>query len=181
MAYDYYNNSTKIKNNYIKNNKLGSINAECYIKQTANRQNIDPSLAETRELRKTAENDDLEIEQTLTQIILEGLVAEKNLSLQTIAGKAKRLDQENKLKIFLFGPNYKKIKTIKEELGKLSEIKSRLREAALRFEKIGSVEDQQKILAEIARIENEISAQGAKVSEKENIFSLFGWIFKFQY
>ncbi len=179
--YEYFNKSIKLADNVIAGNgSLEPADPLFRIKQTEiSKENV-MNAAEIKEIEKMTETNPEE-EQSYAKILLEGLTTEKQLSDEAISSNSEYLKKENKLKILLFGPNYKRIKTIKNKLEKLSKIKIQLEETAQKFEKIGSEEDKKQLAEEISKIENTISLQSAAVSEQEKAFSLFGWLFKLRY
>jgi len=178
--YEYFSKSISLNGNIIKGNELASIDSFCQIKQIGLQKENVLSMAEIKEIEKLAETNPEE-EQPYSKIILESLIAKKQLSDIIIDSDSRKLARENKVKVFFFGPNYKKIKIIKNEIKRLSDLKKQLEEAAQKFEKIGSVEDKRQAAEEIGKIENTINIQGSAVSEREKLFSLFGWLFKLWY
>lgn len=104
------------------------------------------------------------------------IAREQNQSQETIKEKMLEIKQRSKIKTFFFGPDYKKINTIKEELKKNEEKIKKIKDVA---EIINEGIDAEIVNEKITIIESAKAELEEEIEKEEKGFSVFGWVNRF--
>jgi parallel beta-helix repeat protein len=188
----YYNESLKLNENKIENNKKKSISGSCKIieavsdEEEKTNQTVESAAAQAEpEVQKTEEE---KMEDESAAILLEkerhldnlkeALSFEHNNIVSKFNQASSSLEKRSKIKIFFFGNNLEEIKKARMSIQEMKEEKASL-EGAIR--QLGDEEisnSKNEALSLISKIDDEISAAEKYILEQEKKFSLFGWVFK---
>lgn len=189
---DYWNNSIEVTENNIERNKLKSISSSCKIieaiteeeekknqtiegdvtKEEANQENYDEEINKNEELSLISEK----------EIILNNLLNEisisHEISTEKIKGEIEKIKKESKIKVFFFGISYKKIKSVKILLEKIREDKLLLEKSISEIGDESPSNSTKDAIEKKEEIERILNSSELFLQEKENKFSLFGWILR---
>lgn len=124
----------------------------------------------TQRLIAAAENIDSEIGQQIRQIAQE----QERVSEETAAA-IETAQNENGFKMFFFGPNYSNLKQLQSQTQTSRE---QLQELQNLLENIDKEEIRQEVQDQITLLKSEQEEIENLITEKEQAFSLFGWLAK---
>ena len=98
--------------------------------------------------------------------------AENNSQLQD---SKKQIEKRNKMEVFIYGPNFKALKIISELENQSNEMLNKLNSIA---EKIDNIEIQSSIKQQASILKKDNQGLRKYIDDKEDVFSLFGWLIK---
>jgi parallel beta-helix repeat protein len=193
----YYSKSITLTDNKIEQNKRKAISGTCKIAEVVDEKNNETIESETaddvseeesmkeeektegaEEIRQKIEEQNriLSEEKTALENKLVQIEIDQQESIDKLNQAVHAIGNRNSIKVFLFGPNSKKISAVKEEIEKIKQNENDLNETLLGFEKMEDTENADKLKIMMQEIETQISIQNSLISRMENRFSLFGWV-----